>query len=201
MRQGSGGTGGELSMAHRYSRRIQDALWPRGSGADVWAVLDGARDRRVSFNILNSYQNSSCLYAGNLPAELERVAPYLVQLDYNDRFTEQLIEEGWGNSWGIFLKSDISMSKLRRHLRSLLMVHDHASKRLLFRYYDPRVLRVYLPTCFSDELQTVFGPIQNIWVENAENDDLLEFRVEKGKLIERPIGLITEKVASPAVRA
>jgi Domain of unknown function (DUF4123) len=182
-------------MAHRYSKRIQDILWPRGSGADVWAILDGARDRRISFNILNSYQNSSCLYAGNLPPELERVAPYLVQLDYHDRFTEQLIEEGWGNSWGIYLKGDLSMQKLRRHLRTLLMVRDHSNKRLLFRYYDPRVLRVYLPTCFTDELQTVFGPIEKIWTENAEGDSLQEFRVEKGKLLENAVALGAEQVA------
>ena len=44
-----------------------------------------------------------------------------------------------------------------------------------FRYYDPRVLRVYLPTCNARELQTVFGPVLRYLVEDEKPTGLWTF--------------------------
>ena len=176
-------------MPNGYLDKIQARLWPSGSGANVWAILDCARDRRIYGSILNSYQNYCCLYAGALAPEIEVVAPHLVQLDRNDRLTNELLTAGWGSSWGIFLRCDTSMEKLRRHLRTLLTVKDEAGSRLLFRYYDPRVLRVYLPTCVTDELRAVCGPIDCFWMEGRSPDILLEFRFEQNRLIQNTVSL------------
>jgi hypothetical protein len=162
---------------------IRKRLWPQETGRDVWAILDGARERRIYGHVVDTYLESSCLYSGALTPELEVAAPYLVQLEYDDRLTRRILEQGWGNSWGIFLKSSTSLKKLRRHLREFLIVNA-AGKRMLFRYYDPRVLRIYLPTCTSNELRTVFGPIETFWMESGDADNLLEFSIENGKLRE-----------------
>jgi hypothetical protein len=37
------------------------------------------------------------------------------------------------------------------------------------------VLRVYLPTCTTSELRTVFGPIECFWMEADGAEDLIEF--------------------------
>lgn len=170
-------------MESPYFSYLKGRFWPRSAGRDVWMIVDGARDRRVYGALLDSYLTYSCLYHGELAPELELVAPYLVQLEYDDRYTKGLIERARGNSWGIFLKCDASIGTLRRHLRRLLSVRDHKGELLLFRYYDPRVLRVYLPTCRADELATVFGPIDRFWVESEDPETMLEFRVEHGKLL------------------
>ena len=47
-----------------------------------------------------------------------------------------------------------------RHFRQFLRVRDEAGREFFFRFYDPRVLRVYLPTCNSEELRTFFGPVE-----------------------------------------
>ena len=57
---------------------------------------------------------------------------------------------------------DATLEELRRHFRKFLKVEDPKGKSLIFRYYDPRVLRVYLPTCNAMELQTVFGPVNGV---------------------------------------
>jgi hypothetical protein len=44
-------------------------------------------------------------------------------------------------------------------LTSCIAIHKPC---LLFRYYDPRVLRVYLPSCRPSELETVFGPVVSV---------------------------------------
>ena len=43
---------------------------------------------------------------GDLPWQLQVTAPYLVQLERDDRFTRYLIDTGWGNSWGSFLRTE-----------------------------------------------------------------------------------------------
>lgn len=171
------------------SERIERHFWPRGNTRDVWAILDGARDRRVYGLLLDSYLTYSCLYSGTLSPDLEVAAPYLVQLEYEDRYTRRLLDQAWGNSWGIFLKCDARMERLRWHLRGFLRVQDQSGRRLVFRYYDPRVLRVYLPTCVSSELATVFGPIERFWTEGESAHDLLDFRFDRKSLIREAISL------------
>ena len=49
---------------------------------------------------------------------------------------------------------------------------------MLFRYYDPRVLRAYLPTCDESELRAVFGPIRAFWMEARDSGVMLEYRFD-----------------------
>jgi hypothetical protein len=81
------------------------------------------------------------------------------------------------------------MKNLRRHLRSFLRVTDEAGRRLIFRYYDPRVLRVYLPTCWPSELRDVFGPIDCFLMEGEDPMVLLNYRLAGSKLVERKVRL------------
>lgn len=55
--------------------------------------------------------------------------------------------------------------ELRDHLRKIFIVNDEEGNEYSFRYYDPRVLRTYLPTCTGEEAKEFFGPIQRILVE------------------------------------
>jgi hypothetical protein len=166
---------------------IETQLWPYGSNRDVYMVLDGARDRRIYSDLMNSHLIYSCLYSGDIAYEIEVAAPHLVQLEYEDKSTRSLIQRAWGNSWGIFLKSDARMERLRRHLRTFLTVKSWRGEKLLFRYYDPRIWRVYLPTCTTSELQTVFGPVKHYWTESESADSLLRFDLQQGKLLQERI--------------
>jgi hypothetical protein len=109
-------------------------------------------------------------------------APYLIQLEREDRFSRFLIETGWGRSWATFVRTETGIKQLRRHLREFLRVCDESGRRLIFRYYDPRVLRVYLPTCRPAELDTFFGPVSAFITEGEYPGEILEFRNEHGKL-------------------
>jgi hypothetical protein len=48
---------------------------------------------------------------------------------------------------------------------------------MLFRYYDPRVLRAFLPTCTLEEANTFFGPVDAFVAEGHAGESLLRFRV------------------------
>jgi hypothetical protein len=162
-------------MTEQWIQRIEEILWPEGPRQNIWMILDGARTIEIFRLLLACHLEYACLYSGPLTPELEIAAPYLVQLDHGYRDTHQLIQQAWGNSWGVFLRSDTSLKKLRRHLREFLVVRDTKGARMVFRYYDPRVLRVYLPTCTTSELRTVFGPIECFWTEGDSTKDVVEF--------------------------
>jgi len=74
--------------------------------------------------------------------------------------TRYPLRNGWDRHWGIFFQSDSGMQKVRRHFRDLVTVPGEKGRRLMFRYCDPRVLRVYLPTCLPAKLRQVFGPVE-----------------------------------------
>ena len=135
----------------------------------VYAVLDGAR---VGEDLLPKLTEGdvehACLYRGELAPDLAACAPYLVRIEKSGDFLAWLLKSGWGKDWGIFLASGADMALMRRHLRRFLIVASPEGKRLYFRYYDPRVLRVYLPTCSPVEARHVFGPIQQYLVEGPE---------------------------------
>jgi hypothetical protein len=176
-------------MTDHWLARIEEILWPDGPRQNVWMIVDGARTIDVFRFLLQCHLEYVCLYSGPLTPDLEMAAPYLVQLDHGYRDTHRLIRQAWGNSWGVFLRSDTSLKKLRRHLREFLVVRDTGGNRLVFRYYDPRILRVFLPTCTISELRMVFGPIECFWTEIKNPEHLLEFRFERAKLVQRTISL------------
>jgi hypothetical protein len=164
-----------MVMTDQLLARIEEILWPENPRQNVWMILDGARSLEIFRMLLACHLEYACLYSGPLTPELEMAAPYLVQLDHGYKDTHQFIRRAWGNSWGVFLRSETSLKKLRRHLREFLIVRDTKGNRLTFRYYDPRVLRVYLPTCSPSESRTVFGPIECFWTEGPNAEDLSEF--------------------------
>jgi len=126
---------------------------------------------------------SVCLYEGEQAVELEDVAPYLIRLYKDNPFTEWLFNTGWGKNWGIFVQSPAGLEELACHFRCFLKVYDEEGTPLMFRYYDPRVLRVYLPTCTEAELSYVFGPVERYIVERWEENEVVDFCFEDGRLL------------------
>lgn len=185
-------------MANPAVELVLQALWPPSgeerTASESYALLDGARDPRIYRMLRGSLVDSCCLYEGDLPRDLAEVAPYLVALGRSSPFTVDLIEQGWGRSWGVFLSCPAIMQDLRRHFRRLLQVRDEAGRRLLFRFYDPRVLRAYLPTCRAEELRFVFGPVDRLVVEGESGIAPIVYRRTRD-------GLATDVVDLPRPRS
>lgn len=137
------------------------------SPAPLYALLDGARDRRVRNWVIDTHAAVWCLYRGKIPAALENAAPWLLRLSPGQPYTEEFFRHGFGEGWGIVLASGAPSRELRRHLRRFLRVRA-GSRILTFRYYDPRVLRLYLPTCTPAEVAAFFGPVAAIAAPDGE---------------------------------
>jgi len=155
----------------------------------LYAILDAARDTRIYSRLAESEVAAASLFRGEKAQELASVAPYLVALQRDNSFTDWLFTYGWGNSWGIIIESSAGPADLRRNFQSLIMVYDEGGKPLYFRYYDPRVFRVYLPTCNESELQVMFGLVSSYYVEGEEPDSMMHYAFADSKLVERKVQL------------
>lgn len=161
-----------LELLHREIFREQESCF---------AILDGAQVGMLPRLLRQHGVEYQCLYSGKLEGGLDQVAPYLVRLHARGEFTEFLLAEGWGKSWFVLLYSPVDLQALRRHFRTFLRVRGPDGKVLYFRYYDPRILRVYLPTCTPLETKTVFGPVTEFLVEGEDGGELLRFAAASGE--------------------
>jgi hypothetical protein len=161
-----------------FSVRVNEGPLPgiiEGQALPVYAILDAARSPDVVSVLASSGLTYLSLYEGAKGAVLANVAPYLVALSSAPEFLERLLEISWGKSWGVYLTSRIAMPDLRDHLRRFLLVKDELGRPLSFRFYDPRVLRVFLPVCMPAEVGDFFGPIRAVLLEDEDPLTLLRF--------------------------
>ncbi len=135
----------------------------------LFAVLDAARDDRVLELVNGAIDPQVSLYRGIHGQALHRVAPHLVELAPGSPLLTRLVREGWGKRWGIFLSSSAPLEELRRHLRRFLMVEEEVSgERLYFRFYDPAVLRMFLPVATARQLGQWWQEIDAVLLEGED---------------------------------
>jgi hypothetical protein len=180
-------------MASDQIDLIINRLWRPVEGRaplDVYALVDAARSESIYPKIMGATVASVCLHRGKRAEELAWVAPYLVLLQPEDSFTHWLLDKGWGKSRVSFVRSSDTLNELNRHFRTYLTVYDEEGKSYFFRFYDPRVLRTYLPTCNAQELKTVFGPVENFIVEGEDPSVLLHFSLAGEALLKEEVSLV-----------
>ncbi|MBL8473001.1 MAG: DUF4123 domain-containing protein [Rhodocyclaceae bacterium] len=165
-------------------------LW-RNDETAVFVLLDGA----ATAGLLDRLYGADgpefvCLYRGELAPDIAEVAPYLARLEKSHAFTEWLFS-GWGQHWCSYLSlpAPVELQQLRYHFRKLNRVYGPDGEPLLFRYYDPRVLRSFAPTCDAAQLAELFGPVERFLVEAADAAVCTEFSVANGELVSRDIAV------------
>ncbi len=177
-------------MVSAQLKKIGAQLWATAESdrnLNIYTVLDAARDKSIHPRLREFKVEGVPLFRGEQAYELAAVGPYLIRLYREDPFTDWLLANCWGASWGLFVLCPAPLDELKRHFQSFLIVYDEEGIPLYFRYYDPRVLRVYLPTCTSSELGTVFGPIKHYLMEGEDGNSMIEYSLSQGKLKERLI--------------
>lgn len=126
----------------------------------VYGVFDGARDDRI-LGLLREYgipanlpddrrsptpldNPNACeyesLYVSRMKDELANVGPWLVRLPRHGELLKRLVLEGWGQAWGWYMSSSLTLLELRRHFRHFLLARLPDGRAVMFRFYDPRVL-------------------------------------------------------------
>ncbi|MSO99512.1 MAG: DUF4123 domain-containing protein [Acetobacteraceae bacterium] len=172
-------------------QRAIDCLWQLGGRTDqprranLYAILDAARDPGIYQGLrrLQTSEQVIGLYQGPTARELAGVAPYLISLGASNAVFDWIWTNGWGGSWGIFFWSLVSIDTLRAHFRRLTMVRGPDGKRMLFRYYDPRVLRVFMPGCDAGQIKELFGPVTRFHYEDEDGTAILTARAQGDRVL------------------
>jgi hypothetical protein len=157
----------------------------------LFAVLDLARDRRIEPTVTRNPGDFCCVENARLSPQTRSAAPYLVRLRKKKPLAAQLLDGGWGANWGVFAAASKrkALETMRLHFHALLRVRLPDGQPVIFRYYDPRVLRVFLPTCSADQLKELFGPVREYWMEDEDPETLLRFSFDGRQLLRTRIDL------------
>ena len=169
---------------------IEELIWPDDETV-AFAALDGANVTDLLDKLYDEEgPEFECLYSGELEPDIAEVAPYLAKLEPGNKFSTW-VHSGWGENWGIYavVPAELGLAQVRRHFRKLNMVYGPDSKPLLFRWYDPRVLRIMLPTCNRDQLEEIFGPVKKFVLEGETPEQGIAFSFANGKLVQELINL------------
>ncbi len=166
---------------------IREILYQTSFAQDkqLYIILDAARVEQMPAQLFELEDDPEyfSLFFDTPQAELIDVAPYLVKIeDMDSRLLAWMLDEGWGKSWGIFISATMELEELFEHLRQFLKVKDPEGEELFFRFYDPRVLRVFLPDCNFQEIMQFFGAVGSYMVESEDGEMLLEFSKGDGEL-------------------
>lgn len=153
--------------------RLPDLL--RKDFQPLYALLDASREPSVLKVILESKEEHQSLYEGPQGAQLTHFAPYLIRIPPKSALLDTLVHQAWSKSWGVFLTSDKPLKDLRTHFRHFLTVKLPDGQQVYFRYYDPRVLRLFLPTCLPEETTQFFGPVKQFLIEAEDPNLALHF--------------------------
>jgi hypothetical protein len=113
---------------------------------------------------------------------LSNIAPYIFAFPSDTPLSEWYFEKGWGDSWGVLVYSQEDMKYLHKHFRKFLMVKTEDGEELYFRFYDPRVLRIFLPTCDQQQLKEFFVPVDYFICEDEDPGYGLIFSLEERSL-------------------
>lgn len=147
----------------------------RGDFQPLYAILDASREPSVLKLLVESREECQSLFEGPQGDQLAHFAPYLVRLVPDSPLLVELVNQAWSKSWGIFLTCDRAFAEIRKHLQYFLRVTLEGHREVYFRYYDPRVLRLFLPTCLPEEINQFFGPVRYYLMEDEKGGALLRF--------------------------
>lgn len=140
----------------------------------LYGVADSARDTWLPTVALDTFQRPiQSLFDSDDP-ELLDAGPFLIEINDHFDFLETWLEE-IGKSSGVLLTSSADFASVRAQLIENFNGCDESGATFFFRFYDPRVLRDYLPTCTPSERKAFFGPIDALLVEDESGTLYLRY--------------------------
>jgi len=125
----------------------------------VYVVLDACDAPAVPEKARSlGEERAISLYNGTAQEDYWAIAPYLCKADV--ALLQWIKDSLWQEAWGIIAVSKADFEAMRAHFRKFLMVQSPEGELWYFRFYDPRVLPVFLESSTAEEAREMFGPVQ-----------------------------------------
>jgi|GEM_PF-1911482 len=135
----------------------------------LYMIIDCAQDARIYPALSKSLHARCCLFTEEQISDtVKAVAPFLVKIKTMDEFVRWCIGEGLHRHWMLFFTSaDLHVSDLRLHFKRFSLVQAPDGKYYFFRYYDPRVLAVFLAESEQRERVDFFRHCKKVWLPQS----------------------------------
>jgi hypothetical protein len=146
--------------------------WLFDTKLPLYCLLDPGAHAMIPSLLAQASEPKESLYEGDADSMLAKFAPYVIHLAPDSDLLHALVENGWGQGWACFFTSEAPLEELGKHFRKFFMVQLEGGNEVYFRFYDPRVLRGFLPAGSADELAAFFGPVQ-VWLIEAKNSAMM----------------------------
>jgi hypothetical protein len=153
----------------------------RAEPCKLHALIDGAQAFQLAFAARLMGHELYTIFSGELAESAARVGPCLVVIGERSAFLRKWVEQ-MGSHPGVLFESSAPFDTLCAHLRSVFVAIDEERQEYFFRFYDPRVLCTFLPTCREDELREFFGPIDRWIAETEDGTALTIFSLEDSRV-------------------
>lgn len=141
----------------------------------TYAIIDAMKKSDISV-LLDAYDTDwQCLWKGEAFEHFSFYAPYIVKVNSDSRFSEWLLDAGWGKDWGIYIRSYLDLDKLAHHFRKFNEIYDEANNTwVMFRFYSPKTIEEYVPHLpIKDFIQLTDGVVRIISESNEMKNILV----------------------------
>ncbi|MCF6204639.1 MAG: DUF4123 domain-containing protein [Methylococcaceae bacterium] len=183
----AGGAIFQISLEDRESLRKTVLSCLQKQVKPLYAIVDAAQDETI-FDLLKQYPDTrqQCLFEGQTGKKVATASPYLVQFNSaDDPLLEQLVMQGWGKNWCVYINEPESFATIYRHLRQCLRVKGEDGY-MLFRFYDPRVFMKMIPSFNPEQVNTFLGPIEFYLIEDPVTQQVMRCQVLNKRMIIQP---------------
>ncbi len=145
----------------------------------LYGIVDSARNDEVFRYLVTGDVKYKSLFEDTMDVQSYGVSGFLVECKKESPLFRWLTTEAWGDNCVIFFISKASFEGLFSHFQKFNRVYLEGDDVVLFRFYDPRVLRTYLPTCNQNEIETFFGEVKSFFAESDQPEVLNVFKHNK----------------------
>jgi len=159
-------------------KTVADFLWDQAEKkmCNLYAIVDSARNDEIFKYFLTDTISYRSLFQGKMDVKFFGVSGFLVECRKDSIIFNWLTTKAWGDSCSVFFISKSHFEEVFRHLQKFNRVYLEDDDVVYFRFYDPRVLRLYLPSCNNKEIRTFFGEIESFFMESENPEILTEFQ-------------------------
>jgi hypothetical protein len=162
-------------MKERTTSREQ--LEQLAPGGYLFAIVDPCETPEILEKTAEIGSKAIPLFQGTRYEHYTSVSPYLVSVD--PQVCDWIFVALRDTCWGIFLLTKANAAELYQHFQQFLSVQLPDGSVCFFRYYDPRILKVYLRSCNVHELAEFFGPVRGFGILEERGIHVFEHEAEK----------------------
>lgn len=153
-------------MSELLKNHILQKLSPQDAErGHLYVLLDPSRDSSMLTVARAMAEESACLFLGDARREFEDDAPWLFRCDPSGELARFLVQKGFGERWGLFVRSEKQFADLFSHFRKFIKIIDADGDQLFWRFYDPAVIVSQIPFLTGEQRIFFFQGIDWIGIE------------------------------------